>query len=49
MHHDPNPFDEGDADDGPYSVSPKTKPSPLPRKFGCLPGECLVDLEWVCD
>lgn len=31
MHHDPNPFDEGDTDDGPYSVSPK--PLSLPRKF----------------
>ncbi|GJN26552.1 hypothetical protein PR202_gb14490 [Eleusine coracana subsp. coracana] len=43
MHHDPNPFDEGDADDGPYSVSPK--PLSLPRKFGCLPRRSLIDLE----
>ena len=26
MHHDPNPFDEGSADDNPFSVSPKPFP-----------------------
>ena len=32
MHHDPNPFDEGSANDNPFSVSPQNH-FPLPRKF----------------
>ncbi|GJN26549.1 hypothetical protein PR202_gb14487 [Eleusine coracana subsp. coracana] len=33
MHHDPNPFDEGDADDGPYSWLPD-EPSLLLQNGG---------------
>lgn len=42
MHHDPNPFDEGSADDNPFSVSP-TKTLSL-NFFAAYPGG-LVDLE----
>lgn len=43
MHHDPNPFDEGSADDNPFSVSPKTL-SPSFGNFAAYLGG-LVDLE----
>jgi hypothetical protein len=36
MHHDPNPFDEGAADDNPYSVSQKKTLPLFIGDFSCV-------------